>query len=136
MRKNAGIAAAAGRGAGTAANGAADADAQQSSAPAAAADDPEAVSACPFCGAAGGVAELECAQCMNVIPYCIVTGTRMRLGDWTQCPNCEFSAHDLANYKTRKRAALAQLAEMISQSKKTEQVLRARLEHDEALRKG
>ena len=76
---------------------------------------------------------------------CLVCGHEMRppsskrdigWGEFQQCPNCEFSAHDLANYKTRKRAALAQLAEMISQSKKTEQVLRARSEHDEALRKG
>ena len=74
---------------------------------------------------------------------CLVFGHEMRppaskrdigWGEFQQCPSCEFSAHDLANYKTRRRAALAQLAEMISQSKKTEEVLRARAEHSESLR--
>lgn len=55
-------------------------------------------------------------------------------GEFKQCPTCEFSAHDLANYKTRKQAALAQLAEMISQSQKTDEVLRARAEHCAKLR--
>lgn len=55
-------------------------------------------------------------------------------GEFKQCPSCEFSAHEMANYKTQKRAALEQLAQMISQSQKTETVLRSRREQSEKLR--
>jgi hypothetical protein len=54
-------------------------------------------------------------------------------GEFKQCPTCDFSAHEMANYKTRKRAALEQLAQMISQSQKTEAVLRSRIEQSERL---
>ena len=73
---------------------------------------------------------------------CLVCGEEMRpparrdigWGEFKQCPSCDFSVHDMANYRTRKRAALEQLSTMISQSQKTETVLRARAENSDALR--
>lgn len=88
VRKNAGAAATSRTQNGTATGG--------SDSTATPTEDPEDVSSCPFCGTAGSVADLECTKCMNVIPYCIVTGMRMRLGDWTQCPRCEFPATQTA----------------------------------------
>lgn len=55
-------------------------------------------------------------------------------GEFKQCATCDFSAHEMANFKTRKQAALEQLARMISESQKTEAVLRARAEHCHELR--
>ena len=54
--------------------------------------DHEATSDCPYCGAPGSAVDLDCSKCMTVIPYCIVTGMRMKVGDWTKCPKCEFPA--------------------------------------------
>jgi hypothetical protein len=73
---------------------------------------------------------------------CLVCGEKMQpppsrdigWGEFKQCPSCEYSAHEMANYKTRKRAATEQLTKMISQSQKTDAVLRSRAEHSEMLR--
>ena len=52
----------------------------------------EPQSPCPFCGAAGRVSDLQCAECQNVIPYCIASGERMTLKDCGRCPSCRFPA--------------------------------------------
>mmetsp|Transcript_37669 Transcript_37669/g.118830 ORF Transcript_37669/g.118830 Transcript_37669/m.118830 type:complete len:179 (+) Transcript_37669:4004-4540(+) len=31
-------------------------------------------------------------RCKNIIPYCIATGRRMVLNQWSQCPSCHFPA--------------------------------------------
>lgn len=54
-------------------------------------------------------------------------------GEFKQCSVCQFSAHELANYETRKSAAQSQLKELLSQYEKTEQVLRYRADHSAAL---
>ena len=72
---------------------------------------------------------------------CLVCGHEMGLpkgrdigwGEFKLCPQCDFSAHDIASYQTRKKAARAQLREMLSQSRKTESVLRARASHSAEL---
>lgn len=74
---------------------------------------------------------------------CLVCGDEMKpparrdigWGEFKQCATCDFSAHEMANYKTRKQAALEQLANMLSESQKTESVLRARSEHSQQLRR-
>ena len=37
-------------------------------------EEEETTSACPFCGAQGSETELDCAQCQNIIPFCIASG--------------------------------------------------------------
>lgn len=46
--------------------------------------------ACCWCGVPGKESELQCGACQNQIPFCIVTGKRMVLTDWTQCVHCKF----------------------------------------------
>ncbi|PAA79483.1 hypothetical protein BOX15_Mlig021619g2, partial [Macrostomum lignano] len=47
---------------------------------------------CPYCGTQMPSMELQCQQCRNNIPYCIVTGKHMLKGDFSYCPNCDFPA--------------------------------------------
>lgn len=54
-------------------------------------------------------------------------------GEFKQCSVCQFSAHELANYETRKKAAQDQLMELLTQFQKTEKILRNRVEHRHAL---
>ena len=55
-------------------------------------EETEPLSPCPHCGCRSPVTALECTQCLGRIPYCIVTGLRMAVHDWTICPSCRFSA--------------------------------------------
>ncbi|KND01208.1 uncharacterized protein SPPG_04298 [Spizellomyces punctatus DAOM BR117] len=52
----------------------------------------ESSSPCPYCGNNVPDTVLDCLECKNHIPYCIVTGRHMILSDWTTCPSCNFSA--------------------------------------------
>jgi len=52
----------------------------------------EAMSPCPFCQEMLPITELDCTQCKNSIPYCIITGGHMTLEDWSSCPSCRFPA--------------------------------------------
>ncbi|ORX55502.1 hypothetical protein BCR36DRAFT_581508 [Piromyces finnis] len=47
---------------------------------------------CPFCGSPVTETTLDCLECKNHIPYCIVTGQHMVLDDWSNCPSCKFPA--------------------------------------------
>ena len=51
----------------------------------------EAHAACPFCGMDIPETMLECVGCRNDIPMCAVTGKHMVKGDWSQCPQCQFT---------------------------------------------
>lgn len=50
------------------------------------------LSPCPFCDFQLHAKELDCPQCKNYIPFCIVTGQHMVKDDCTQCPQCTFPA--------------------------------------------
>mmetsp|Transcript_37661 Transcript_37661/g.118764 ORF Transcript_37661/g.118764 Transcript_37661/m.118764 type:complete len:1376 (+) Transcript_37661:207-4334(+) len=52
----------------------------------------EPMTPCPHCTAPGPSTQLECHGCKNIIPYCIATGRRMVLNQWSQCPSCHFPA--------------------------------------------
>jgi Winged helix-turn-helix DNA-binding len=68
---------------------------------------------------------------------CLVCGNEMKLprkrdigwGEFKQCEQCLFSAHDMASYSTRKQAAKDQLTKLIAEARKTECVLRDRHHH-------
>lgn len=68
---------------------------------------------------------------------CLVCGHFMRepkkrdigWGEFKQCPFCQFSAHDLANYESRKKAARDQLQELLGQLDKTRSILSYRNRH-------
>lgn len=73
---------------------------------------------------------------------CLVCGSEMKeppkrdigWGEFLQCPSCQYSAHEMASYKTRREAAASQLEELISQARKTRKVLHDRKLHAELLR--
>ncbi len=50
-------------------------------------------------------------------------------GEFKQCGHCQFSAHEMASYETRKQAAKEQLTALIRQARKTQSVLRDRKLH-------
>jgi len=52
----------------------------------------EPATPCPFCGSPVTETTLDCLECKNHIPYCIVTGQHMVLDDWSNCPYCKFPA--------------------------------------------
>ncbi|KAL5510224.1 hypothetical protein EMCRGX_G005734 [Ephydatia muelleri] len=52
----------------------------------------EPLEACPYCSHPVQQSKLDCPQCKNNIPYCIVTGWHMLKDDWSQCPSCHFPA--------------------------------------------
>ena len=52
-------------------------------------DDPEAVSACPFCKFEIPETRLECPSCKNNIPFCIASGKHMTIKEWSSCPSCK-----------------------------------------------
>jgi WD repeat-containing protein 19 len=56
-------------------------------------DDPEPLSACPFCQFQIPETQLECPQCKNNLPFCIASGKHMTLSDWTNCPHCKMCAN-------------------------------------------
>ena len=47
---------------------------------------------CPQCGALLPQSTLECGECKNTLPYCIVTGRHMLKEDWCECPHCSWPA--------------------------------------------
>lgn len=55
-------------------------------------DVPEDLVPCCFCRTGGRAYDLSCSTCQNTVPFCIVTGKRMCLDDWTECPHCHFPA--------------------------------------------
>ena len=73
---------------------------------------------------------------------CLVCGSEMKeptkrdigWGEFVQCPSCQYSAHEMASYKTRRDAAASQLEELISQAQKTRRVLHDRKLHAQLLR--
>jgi WD repeat-containing protein 19 len=55
-------------------------------------DPPEDLVPCCWCGVGGGAYNLSCTSCQNIIPFCIATGKRMKITEWTECPKCCFPA--------------------------------------------
>eukprot|EP00746_Dinoflagellata_sp_MGD_P124561 gnl/MRDRNA2_/MRDRNA2_59159_c0_seq1.p1 gnl/MRDRNA2_/MRDRNA2_59159_c0~~gnl/MRDRNA2_/MRDRNA2_59159_c0_seq1.p1 ORF type:complete len:1372 (-),score=249.48 gnl/MRDRNA2_/MRDRNA2_59159_c0_seq1:124-4239(-) len=55
-------------------------------------DTPEANSPCPYCGTALAESQLDCPNCKNISPFCIVSGMHMLSNDWSYCPSCKFPA--------------------------------------------
>lgn len=47
---------------------------------------------CPYCNNEVAQTKLDCPECKNTIPYCIITGRHMVKDNWTMCPNCFFPA--------------------------------------------
>eukprot|EP01006_Ploeotia_vitrea_P030251 TRINITY_DN62715_c0_g1_i1.p1 TRINITY_DN62715_c0_g1~~TRINITY_DN62715_c0_g1_i1.p1 ORF type:complete len:1401 (+),score=199.79 TRINITY_DN62715_c0_g1_i1:64-4266(+) len=56
------------------------------------ADPEEPSSPCPFCNALCPDTTLDCKNCKNTIPFCLVTGKHMKSNDWSYCPSCHFPA--------------------------------------------
>ena len=52
----------------------------------------EPCSPCPHCMHPVAASALECPNCKNVIPYCIVSGLHMTPTDYSYCPKCKFPA--------------------------------------------
>lgn len=48
--------------------------------------------ACPQCGSLLPQTSLECGDCKNTLPYCVVSGRHMLKDDWSECPNCSWPA--------------------------------------------
>ncbi|XP_046853283.1 WD repeat-containing protein 19-like [Xenia sp. Carnegie-2017] len=48
--------------------------------------------ACPYCEYLLPQTKLDCPECKNNIPYCIITGRHMLKDDWSVCPKCNFPA--------------------------------------------
>ena len=55
-------------------------------------EEEEISDACPYCSYSVPQTQLECPDCKNNLPYCIVTGRHMIKEDWANCPNCTFPA--------------------------------------------
>merc|ERR1719197_1487164 len=47
---------------------------------------------CMYCNFQLNDSQLDCPNCKNISPFCIVTGMRMLRDDWTYCTNCFFPA--------------------------------------------
>lgn len=61
-------------------------------------EDDEEASACPYCAYPVLNTTLDCSQCMNTLPWCIITGRHMVNDNWAECPSCHFPAlHDAFN---------------------------------------
>jgi len=52
----------------------------------------EGNSPCMYCGFSLPDSTLNCPNCKNISPFCIVTGKRMLRDDWSYCPTCSFPA--------------------------------------------
>ena len=55
-------------------------------------DPKEALSPCPHCMTPVAASALECTNCKNVIPYCIISGLHMTPTDYSYCYHCNFPA--------------------------------------------
>jgi WD repeat-containing protein 19 len=52
----------------------------------------EAQTPCMYCGFMLAESQLDCPNCKNISPFCIVTGMRMVRDDWSYCTLCNFPA--------------------------------------------
>ncbi|XP_003391308.1 PREDICTED: WD repeat-containing protein 19-like [Amphimedon queenslandica] len=52
----------------------------------------DATTPCPVCSFMLPQMRLDCPQCKNNLPYCIITGHHMVADDWSECPFCHFPA--------------------------------------------
>lgn len=52
----------------------------------------EVLEACLYCSFMLPQTRLDCPECKNTLPYCIVTGRHMVKDNWTECPSCKFPA--------------------------------------------
>ncbi|XP_015750189.1 PREDICTED: WD repeat-containing protein 19-like [Acropora digitifera] len=55
-------------------------------------EEEEAQDPCPYCGNEVAQTKLDCPECKNTIPYCVITGRHMVKDNWSMCPNCSFPA--------------------------------------------
>ncbi|XP_047124984.1 WD repeat-containing protein 19 isoform X1 [Hydra vulgaris] len=55
-------------------------------------EEDEPLDPCPFCSYQLPQTRLDCPECKQNIPYCIITGRHMVKEDWCVCPNCSFPA--------------------------------------------
>lgn len=51
---------------------------------------------CMYCGFMLADSQLDCPNCKNISPFCIVTGMRMLRDDWSYCTACHFPARRAA----------------------------------------
>jgi len=56
----------------------------------------EVMTPCMYCGSNLLESQLDCPNCKNISPFCIVTGMRMVRDDWTYCVSCSFPAKRVA----------------------------------------
>ena len=47
---------------------------------------------CPICEAPVPETLLDCGNCKNTLPMCVVTGKHMVVAEWSSCPTCKFPA--------------------------------------------
>jgi len=52
----------------------------------------ETTSPCMYCGFSMVESQLDCPNCKNISPFCMVTGLRMLKDDWANCTQCNFPA--------------------------------------------
>jgi len=52
----------------------------------------EATTPCMYCGFSMVDSQLDCPNCKNISPFCVVTGMRMLKEGWSHCPECNFPA--------------------------------------------
>merc|ERR1711957_79480 len=52
----------------------------------------ESTAACMYCDFNMVESQLDCPNCKNISPFCIITGKRMLRQDWSYCPSCKFPA--------------------------------------------
>merc|ERR550525_1706843 len=52
----------------------------------------EVSSGCMYCGLTIVESQLDCPNCKNISPFCVVTGVRMTKEEWASCPSCRFPA--------------------------------------------
>lgn len=51
---------------------------------------------CMYCNFLLNDSQLDCPNCKNISPFCIVTGMRMLRDDWSYCTACNFPARRVA----------------------------------------
>merc|ERR1712048_399832 len=76
----------------------------------------EPTSPCMYCGFNIVESQLDCPNCKNISPFCLVTGMRMLRDDWTYCPSCFFPG---------RRAAFQQALQTVEQCPMCDTVIRA-----------
>lgn len=56
----------------------------------------EGMTPCIYCNTNLMESQLDCPNCKNISPFCIITGMRMIKEDWTYCVQCYFPAKRIA----------------------------------------